>query len=236
MRWARTTTVMALSAALAVAACNRPEPAEETAREDPAATERQEQQDETVRLESRVAELEREYNEMEARLAKETAGPTNALKAEVKEDLGRVREAVADLKTTTAQNWWERHEQVMDRNLADVEQDVKRFARRWAAAKPEAEVGTAGEATGWQAERDRLANRIEARIDAMEAALKDVDLRGAQETEVEDTRARVRKLREDADRLRKASEDDWWDISRERVSEYIDRVERSIKRLDNDTA
>ena len=236
MGLARTTIVLALSAAVAMAACNRTQPANEEVREDAAATERQEHDDEAVRLESRVAELEREYKEMEARLAKETAGPTNELKAEVKEDLTRVREAVADLKTTNADNWWERHERVMEQNLDDVEQDVKRFARRWTAPKPEAEVGTAGEAAGWQAERNRLADRLEARIDAMEEALKDVDLRGAQETEVEDTRARVKKMREDADRLRKASEDDWWEISRERVSEYIDRVERSIKRLDNDTA
>ncbi len=235
MRFARSITIVTLAAALAVSACTRTEPARETVEEDPAVAERQEQQDEAMRLEMRLAELEREWKEMEAQLAKETAGPTAELKAEVKEDLSQVRGAVADLRTTTAANWWERHEKVMERNLADVEQDVKRFARRWTDPKPQAEVGTTG-ATGWEARRDQLVNRIEARIDAMEEALKDVDLRGAQETEVEDTRARVRKMREDADRMRNASEDDWWEISRDRVTEYIERVEQSIERLDNDRA
>ena len=217
-----------------MSACTRTEPVNEAAEEDPAVAERERQQDEALRLETRAVELEREWNEMQARLAKETAGPTAELKAEVQEDLSQVRGAVADLKTTTAANWWERHEKVMEQNLADVEQDVKRFARRWTEPKPDAEVGTTGAATGWEARREQLVNRIEARIDAMEEALKNIDLRGAQETEVEDTRARVKKMREDADRLRNASEDDWWEISRDRVTEYIERVEQSIERLDND--
>jgi hypothetical protein len=36
------------------------------------------------------------------------------------------------------------------------------------------------------------------------------------------------------DRLRTASVDDWWTVSAERVDEYVDRVERSIGRLNND--
>ena len=50
---------------------------------------------------------------------------------------------------------------------------------------------------------------------------------------MEDTRARVNKLKDDVDRLRNASADDWWEISAKRVSEYIDRVEDSIRRLDD---
>jgi hypothetical protein len=46
-------------------------------------------------------------------------------------------------------------------------------------------------------------------------------------------RARVNKLKDDVDRLRNASGDDWWEISAKRVSEYIDRVEDSIHRLDD---
>ena len=52
----------------------------------------------------------------------------------------------------------------------------------------------------------------------------------AVETELEDTRARVNKLKEDVGRLGRASADDWWDISSKRVSEYIERVERSVER------
>ena len=53
------------------------------------------------------------------------------------------------------------------------------------------------------------------------------------ETEVADTKARVKKLRDDVDRLASASADDWWDISKERVNEYIDRVQTSVDRLDD---
>jgi hypothetical protein len=67
----------------------------------------------------------------------------------------------------------------------------------------------------------------------MERAMKDVKACGAQETELEDVRARVKKLGEDVDRLRSASADDWWDITKARVTEYVDRVEQSVKRLDD---
>lgn len=232
MRYAHWTIVAAMTAALAAGACNRAR-TDGPAREDTTAEQRQHQQDEAAQLERRAADLEREWNEMQARLEKETAEPTATLKAEVKEDVANVREAVDDLKTTTPENWWERHEQRMEQTANDVEQDVRRFARRWTAPETKTEVGTTG-ATGWEARRDRLVARLEARVDAMEEALKEVDLKGAPETEVEDTRARVRKLREDTDRMKKASADDWWDITRQRVADYIDRVDRSIDRLDND--
>jgi hypothetical protein len=35
---------------------------------------------------------------------------TAGLREEVEEDVKNARAAVADLKTTTQQNWWERHE------------------------------------------------------------------------------------------------------------------------------
>jgi hypothetical protein len=46
-------------------------------------------------------------------------------------------------------------------------------------------------------------------------------------------RARVNKLGDDLDRLGSASPDDWWDVSKKRVTEYVDRIEGSIKRLDD---
>ena len=70
----------------------------------------------------------------------------------------------------------------------------------------------------------------------MEERLKDVKADGPQETELEDTRARIDKLQDDLDRLRNVSPEEWWDVSTARVREYIDRVERSIGRLDNDEA
>ena len=35
------------------------------------------------------------------------------------------------------------------------------------------------------------------------------------------------------DRLASASADDWWDVTRTRVTEYVDRVEDSVERLDD---
>jgi DNA repair exonuclease SbcCD ATPase subunit len=235
MRYAQLATILGLSAALTAAACNRAQqPAEEAAAtvRDEAAEARQKMQEEAAELETKVGDLDREWNEMQAKVADDKNKATTALRAEVREDLTNAREAVADLKTTTEANWWERHEQRMERTAADVEQDVKRFARKWDAPKIEAEA--AATADTWEARRDRFAARMEARIDAMENALKDVDLKGAAETEVEDTRARVKKMREDTDRLKNATEREWWDITRARVNDYIERVDRSIRRLDDD--
>ena len=66
-------------------------------------------------------------------------------------------------------------------------------------------------------------------------ALDGIKASGARETEVEDARARVKKLAEDVDRLGAASADDWWDVSKARVTEYVDRVEDSVERLDDNT-
>jgi hypothetical protein len=43
----------------------------------------------------------------------------------------------------------------------------------------------------------------------------------------------VKKLGDDLDRLARASADDWWDVSKARVTDYLDRVEASVKRLDD---
>ena len=77
---------------------------------------------------------------------------------------------------------------------------------------------------------------LRARVDGFEKALDDVKASGPRETELDDTRARVNKLREDVDRLASASADDWWDVTRARVTDYVDRVEASIKRLDDNKA
>ena len=51
--------------------------------------------------------------------------------------------------------------------------------------------------------------------------------------DIEDVRALVYKLGDDVDRLSRASADDWWDVTKTRVTEYVDRVERSVERLDD---
>ena len=231
----------------ATSACNR-EPASDTRdaeiREGAAAeTDRtadlQRERDEAIEdLNERVAELEREYAEANKEIAKGEAAATAGLREELKEDVTNVRQAVNDLRTTTAENWWDRHEQAMKQNIDDVEADVRRIAGKIPPAKPRA-TATTGEAASTEpftSRRDAFVSDLRARVDAMQEALEKVKASGTRETELEDTRARVRKLGEDVDRLRSASADDWWDVTRARVTDYIDRVENSIERLDDNEA
>ena len=169
---------------------------------------------------------------MQDRVKDQSATPTAGLRAEVQEDIQSVRGAVADLKTTNVDNWWERHERAIERSAGDIEQDVRRFAKtkQPAPAQPE----TTANAGPFESRRDQFVTRMRARVESMEQQLKGVRARAAVETELEDTKARVNKLKEDVGRLERASADDWWDISSKRVSEYIERVERSVERMDND--
>ena len=228
--------VAVASVALMVVACGSPEPAREPVREESAAATAAEElkrkhDEEAARLEKRAADLERRWTEMTAKVKEKSAAPTAGLRAEVQEDIDSVRQAVADLKTTTVDNWWERHERAIERAAADIEQDVRRFAKtKPAAPQPE----TPAAAGPFESRRDQFVTRLRARVESMEEQLKGVRARAAVETELEDTKARVNKLKEDVSRLDRASADDWWDISSKRVSEYIERVERSVERLDND--
>ena len=203
-----------------------------TETESAAAEAARERTEAAAKMEQRVADLERDWSEKEKQLTDKTRTATAGLREEVKEDVANVREAIADLKTTTPENWWERHERAMERTAADIEQDVRRLAPKAPAAKPAA-AAPAGEGGTFEARRDRFVTALRARIDAMEAALNDVRADGPRETEVNDTRARVDKLKEDLDGLRGADADDWWDISARRVADYIDRVESSVRRLDD---
>ena len=238
MHFAKLLTVMA-AAALMAPACNRSEPPREpetqqSAAETTAAELQRKRNDEVSQLEKRVADVERRWTEMEARITEKKVAPTSGLRSEVQEDIKAVREAVADLKTTTLENWWDRHERAVERTAEDIEEDVRRFARRKQPAAAPRRSETPANPGPFESRRDQFVDGLRARIDAMEAQLKNVRARNAEETELEDTRARVTKLKEDVDRLRKASADDWWDITSKRVSEYIDRLERSVGRLDND--
>lgn len=234
MRQAKAIAVVAVVSALGAPACNRP-PAEERAAASETAEDRSVRQrnDDVAGLDKRVAELERKWTEMQAEVKEENLKPTAALREEVREDVTNVKDAVAGLKTTTLENWWERHERATEQTLDDIEADVQRFAKgaaqstRAATTQP---VGTGG----FEERRNAWVASARARLDAMEERLNDVKADGARETELQDTRARIDKLQDDLDRLRSASADEWWDVSTARVREYIDRVERSIGRLDND--
>lgn len=239
MSWNRRVfTPGAVVLALAVVgACNR-EPAPETegvlAEPDRAAEMQRERDEEIARMQERVAELERQYAEELQEVKSGEAAATAGLREELKEDITNVREAVSDLQTTTAENWWDRHEQALEQTMKDVEADVQRLAGKLPPAKPQptATTGESPSAEPFTSTRDAMVARFNARIDAMEQALESVKASGPRETELEDTRARVQKLGEDLDRLGSASPEDWWDVTRARVGDYIDRVENSVDRLD----
>jgi DNA repair exonuclease SbcCD ATPase subunit len=239
MQHAKMIAIAAATAGILASACGGPEPAQESARDEAARAEsaaaelQRKHTDEAARLDKRVTDLENRWTEMESKIAGKSATATTGLRAEVKEDVKNVREAVADLKTTTAENWWDRHETAMERTARDIEEDVRRFAKGEAASATPPPPETPASAAPFESRRDQFVTRLRARVDRMEEQLKDVRARGAQQTELKDTQARVAKLKDDVDRLRDADADDWWDISSKRVTEYIDRLEDSIRRLDD---
>jgi aspartate aminotransferase-like enzyme len=171
---------------------------------------------------------------MQAKVQEKNRTPTVALRAEVKEDVAAVRQAVANLETTTAENWWERHQQATERTVDDIEADVRHFVPKLKADGNVARPAPVGTSASFEARRDDFVDRVRTQVDAWEDQLKAINAAGARKTELDDTRARIDKLQDDLDRLRTVDADDWWDVSRKRVSEYIDRLETSIGRLDND--
>ena len=237
-RW----SVVAMSV-IAAGACSR-EPAPETTRQETAAPDpdataerQQEHAAEVARLNQRVTEIERKYAEANREVTSGARTATAGLREEIKEDVTNVKEAVKDLATTTPENWWERHEQAMARTADDIEADVRRLAGK-AAPAPARPTGTTGARDAAEApftsRRDAFISSLQDRVDAMEKSLESVKAAGARETELADTRARVAKLEADIDKIRSASADDWWDVSKERVTGYVERVEDSIGRLDDD--
>jgi len=238
----RTATITGtLAAALAAGACTG-EPREATtppavSREVDRTAEQKQQRDEEIsRLDQRVAKVERDYAEANQKVASGKRTPTTGLRGELKEDVTNVRRAVDDLRTTTPANWWDRHETVMKRTTRDIEEDVRRLTGDVTPVRPET-TGTSGEDVStapFTSRRDRFVAETGTRIEAMQRALNKVEAKGARQTEVEDTQARVKKLADDVDRLRSASADDWWDVTKSRVTEYVERVEKSVGRLDDD--
>jgi hypothetical protein len=229
-----------LSTAFASGACNRdatPTTTTNTGATTEQATDLQrERTDAVADLNARVSKVESEYVEKEGEVKSGTRTATSGLREELREDVGNVKQAIADLNTTTAENWWDRHETAMKQTADDIEADVRRLAGNTVLQQKKEEVGTRGEnpaAAPFESRRDAFVVDLRTRVDAMKAALDKVKARGAQETELDDTRARVKKLEDDLDRLKSASADDWWDVSRKRVTEYVDRLESSVDRLDD---
>ena len=244
MRCGIVVTISALAFALASTACNRQatdrsETATRTETAQPvnrAAEQEQQRQDEIAKLDSRVAEIDRKYTEKESKVQSGRRTATAGLQEEVKEDVTNVKQAVNDLRTTTPENWWDRHEAAMHRTADDIEADVRRLAGKVESVRPQGTSGTTAEGVStapFESRRDRLVADLRARTEAMEHALDNVKAKGARETEINDTKARVKKLRDDVDTLASAKADDWWDVSKARVGEYLDRVQASVDRLDD---
>ncbi len=175
--------------------------ADEAAREAERATQLQQQRtDEITKFDERLTSLDRDYQEKIADTPRGTAGRATAgLREELREDVTNVKQAVADLRTTNAENWWERHEQAMKRTADDLEADVKRFAgARTTAPAPNRDrdtpAGSSATAAPFQSARDRFVADMEARLDGWKTSLENVKLRGARQTELEDVRARIDKL------------------------------------------
>ena len=211
------------------------ESAEKKAAEKQAAEQR-ERSEKAAELERRAANLESQWTEMQTRVKTRDRTATAGLREEVEEDVKNARTAVADLKTTTQENWWERHERALERSVSDVQADVQRLTKQKVLPEPTEKAEPVGTAAGFAERRDAFVSRLRARVDAMEEQLDKTKAKGALETELEDTKARIDKLQQDLDDLRRVSPEAWWKVSSERVGEYIDRVETSIKRLDDNKA
>jgi len=231
--------VTAVSAACSRQANDRGETSARTETAQPAdraAEQQRHRQDEIARLDSRVADIDRKYSEKAAKVQSGRRTATTGLQQEVKEDVTNLKQAVQNLRTTTPENWWDRQEQTMKRTTDDIDADVRRLAGKVEPIRPQGTSGTTAEGVStapFESRRDRLVAELRARADAMDHALDNVKTKGARKTEVSDTKARVKKLRDDVDRLASASADDWWDVSKDRVTEYVDRVQASVDRLDD---
>ena len=233
------TVTAALALTLAAGACNRgaSETREDVVKDDAkvadaAAEAEKARNDEIARLNDRVAQLERDYAEKTAVLATGTRTATAALREEVQEDVTNVKQAVTGLGTTTTDNWWTHEEDAVRATIDDIAADVKHLGARIADPTP-ATPGETPATAPFTSRRDAFVAEMKGRLDSMDKALDKVKAKGARETELHDTQARVKKITGDLDALATASAEDWWTVSRDRVRDYLDRVEASIKRLDN---
>jgi len=200
------------------------------------AAEERKRSEEAAELERRAANLQAQWTEMQTKVQTRGRTATAGLREEVQEDVKNAQAAVADLKSTTEHNWWERHERALERSVNDVQSDVQRLTKQKIASEPTERAEPVGTAGQFGERRDAFVSRLRARVDGMEEQIDRMKANGPLKTERDDTKARIDKLQEDLDKLRHVSSDDWWDVSSGRVADYIDRIEKSIKRLDDSKA
>jgi DNA repair exonuclease SbcCD ATPase subunit len=237
----QTSLAVAVVVGLTVMGCNT-RPAVESGRDvesadrkaaEKQAAEQRERSEQVAELDRRAANLESQWTEMQTKVRTRERNPTAGLREEVEEDVKNARTAVADLRTTTRENWWERHERALERSVSDVQTDVQRLTKWKALPEPMEKAQPVGTVGGFEERREAFVSRLRARLDAMEEHLDRTKAKGPLETELGDTKARIDKLQQDLDELRRVSPDAWWDVSSGRVADYIERVEASIKRLDD---
>ncbi len=249
MHYRTLTTIGALACALTVTACTSDTNTEvndtttmnDTAVEADRIADAQRARDNDIAdIDEKYMALQRDFDEKFAARPRGTSGSAAAgrLGHEINDEMNDLKQAVTDLKTTTADNWWDRHEKAMQHAADDIAADVQRMTGSRAASPSPADrkVDAAGEAVStapFNSRRDRFVADLQARIDGWQASLDKVNAKGARETELEDLKARVNKLDEDVDQLKTAEADDWWDLSKARVSDYIDRMQNSVARLDD---
>ena len=243
------TVVGALALTFAAGACNRDAtvveqrnlPVTDAPRPVDRATELQQQRlEELTKMDDRVASIERNYAEMRKSEPQGTSGATatSSLHADVKSDMSDLKKAVDNLRTTTPENWWDRHQAALKTAVDEVERDVERFSGTRAQHVPpkNARIDEGGQPVStapFTSTRDKFVGDMHMRVDAMDKVLDNVKATGRRKTELDDMHARVDKLGDDVDRLKSASAEDWWDLSKARVNEYIERFEKSVSRLDD---
>ena len=244
------TAVGALALTFAASACNREAtvveqrelPVTDAPRTVDRATELQQQRlQDLSKMDDRVASIERNYQEMRKAEPRGTAGATatDGLRADVKSDMSDLKKAVDNLRTTTPENWWDRHQAALKTAVDEVERDVERFSGIRARHVPPKNARVADEGgqpvstAPFTSTRDKFVDDMDMRVDAMDKVLDNVKATGRRQTELNDLHARVDKLGEDVDRLKSASAEDWWDLSKARVNDYVERFEKSVARLDD---
>jgi len=218
--------------------------ANQAAREPDRAAETQRQHEQELsKMDDRVASVEREYSDYLAKRAARPLGTSGTkatpdLRDNVKSDMDDVKQAINNLRTTNAENWWQRHESALSTAVNDVEADVKRFSATRSVPAPKKDLhvpdpsGHPVSTEPFMSGRDKFVADMRVRIDAMDKALGNVKATGPRKTELDDLHARVNKLGEDIDHLKSAKAEDWWDLSKSRVNDFIDRLEKSVARLD----
>ena len=134
------------------------------------APEQRERSEKAAELERRAANLESQWTEMQTKVKTRERTATAGLREEVQEDVKNARAAVADLKTTTQDNWWERHERALERAVSDFQTDVQRLTKQ----KTVPELRRKPSRSGLPQDSRRgvtRRSRLRARLDAMEEQL-----------------------------------------------------------------